>query len=276
MLEKLTKVELNDDRSFIKIRMNDSWKTIILNPKLLYEAILELLFDKVNLLYYTTQRKSCNTLKKAKKDARRSIANGTINFTISSILSNLGWEYDTLNINNTVFQGDLCEYLMCILLDEFTDSENMICKVSLKTSSRVSAFGNDNIFYNYKTKILYYGEAKFYQEVDAALEKAFSSLDIHSTGELKFICNHTTEFIAKDGRKLKRIVKKFENVKIEEIRIGRIIFIMNEDVHLKEDYEHFLNCKKDLIENDDIIAFVPILSKEKFLEYFKENLRNYV
>ena len=268
-------VELNSNHNFIKIRKNEKWETIILRPELLYQAIIELLLDKVNLFYYTTQRKSCNTLKKAKQDAKRSLSNGTIDFKISSILFNLGWEYDSLNVSSTVFQGDLCEYLMAILIDTFTDSENMICKVSLKTSSKVASFGNDNLFFNYKTKTLYYGEAKFYKEVDDALSEAFSSLKTHTVNELDFICNHTSEFIAKDGRKLKRLVKVFETLKFDEFEQGRIIFIMNEDVYLKHEYEQILNTKSSLIKPNDIIAFVPVLSKEKFLEYFKENLRNY-
>lgn len=268
-------IELNSNPNFIKIRKNEKWETIILRPELLYKAIIELLLDKVNLFYYTTQRKSCNTLKKARQDAKRSISNGTIDFKISSILSNLGWKYDTLDISNTVFQGDLCEYLMAILIDTFTDSENMICKVSLKTSPKVASFGNDNLFYNYKTKTLYYGEAKFYKEVNDAFSEAFSSLKTHTVNELNFICNHTSEFIAKDGRKLKRLVKIYETLKFDEIEQGRIIFIMNEDVYLKHDYERVLKSKSSLINSNDVIAFVPVLSKEKFLNYFKENLRNY-
>ena len=50
---------------------------------------------------------------------------------------------------------------------------------------------------------------------------------------------------------------------------------MNEDVYLKHEYERILKTKSSLIKPNDIIAFVPVLSKEKFLKYFKENLRNY-
>lgn len=74
---------------------------------------------------------------------------------------------------------------------------------------------------------------------------------------------------------LKKVEKRFETIPLNDITIANIIFIMNEDTYLKNDYESFINKYQNRIGENTILVLFPILSKKQLLEYFKENIKNY-
>lgn len=274
-------IKLHDNQNIKKIRLETyMWQELIENKEILYEAICELLFDNNNLFYYASQRESTKTIPETKAYIKRLIDNKIIDAEINSIFKTIGWDTETLDINNTTFQGDLAEYLMSILIDRVTDIETLISKVSLKTSPKMPAFGNDNIYYDYGNDVLYYGESKFYTNVEQAIQVSQKSLLKHASGlEFSFIKNHTSTIIAQDGTKRIKVIEELDTKSLEDVTIKSISFIVNDDIYLKEEYEEkilnsFGNLETINAKSLDIVMiFLPILSKTEFLKYFSERLR---
>ncbi|MFI3211212.1 MAG: Hachiman antiphage defense system protein HamA [bacterium] len=273
-MTKFENIKLFKNAQKLKLK-NHTWEAIILNRELLFELLFHLLLDKTNLFYYATQMTSTKTINESKEFIKKLIDNDIIGDSLNDIFSSIGWE--DIDISNSRFQGDLGEYLMTILIDTYLDCKTIISKVSLKTSPKVSSFGNDNIFYDFEKNILFYGEAKFYNSVKDALNSATSSLKLHNESELKFITTHSNFII---GEEREELIEKLELRKYGEFTIKSIVFIINDDIHLKEDYDKILNDKSnkdsnfDNILKNDIIVFLPILSKEEFLEYFKKEIES--
>lgn len=269
------KIQLNNNEKWSKIRLDANWSIIKADPNYLYKKIMDIIFDKTNMYYYATQRKTSKTLKMAKKAAQEAMKNGTIEFSMKSIFENLGFTQDRFTLSNTQIHGDIGELVMANFIDTFCDPSTLICKLSLKTNPAMSVYGNDNIFHDYEKKILYYGEAKFHDSAAEALNDAINSLKQHNDGELSYIYNATNNFIAPNNKMLKKVEKRFETIPLNDITIANIIFIMNEDIYLKNDYESFINKYQNRIGENTILVLFPILSKKQLLEYFKENIKNY-
>lgn len=201
---------------------------------------------------------------------------------LNAILMNLKWDKDSIDINSTKFCGDLGEYLMSIIIEKFDISNTLISKVSLKTSPSMPAFGNDNVFYDYQTNTLYYGEAKFYDNTINALSNAFDSITKHSKSlqELSFIKNQSSSFVAENGKLLKKIEKRLETIDASQISITSISFIISDDNYEENDYVDALNKfagthpdKLNYI-NNSIIVFLPVISKTNFLNYFEGKVKS--
>lgn len=258
-----------------------TFKQLKIDATNLYGVISNLLLNDENLFYYCTQRTSCRTLKETKKYVKQLIRSNILEAEIKTILKNLKWDKESIQIKSNKFSGDLGEYLMNIIIETFDISKTLISKVSLKTSPSMPAFGNDNIYFNYENNILYFGEAKFYNNTNDALESAFNSINSHfdNSKEISFIKNHTSTFIAEDGRVLKKIEKKLETIDISKIHCKSITFIMSDDNYEESDYINDLkkfasvdNNKNKYIE-ESIIIFLPIISKNDFLTYFEEKVK---
>ena len=273
-------VRLFDNENIKKIRLTAyKWEELIGNKEILYKALCDLLLSEENLFYYASQKESTKTLVDTRKYIKKLIDKDIIDSTIEDVLSGIGWKEEQININSTHFQGDLAEYLMCILLDKITNVDTIISKVSLKTSPRMPSYGNDNIYYDYEKEILYYGESKFYDNVSSAIKRAKESLEQHANAEeFSFIRSHDNVIIAEDGTKRIKIIEELEEKSIEEITIKSIFFIANDDIYLKADYESKIIERFESIEDlniksaELIMVFLPILSKGEFLNYFKGRL----
>lgn len=273
-------VRLFDNENIKKIRLTAyKWEELIGNKEILYKALCDLLLSEENLFYYASQKESTKTLVDTRKYIKKLIDKDIIDSTIEDVLSGIGWKKEQININSTHFQGDLAEYLMCILLDKITNVDTIISKVSLKTSPRMPSYGNDNIYYDYEKEILYYGESKFYDNVSSAIKRAKESLEQHANAEeFSFIRSHDNVIIAEDGTKRIKIIEELEEKSIEEITIKSIFFIANDDIYLKADYESKVIERFESIEDlniksaELIMVFLPILSKGEFLNYFKGRL----
>ena len=273
-------VRLFDNENIKKIRLTAyKWEELIGNKEILYKALCDLLLSEENLFYYASQKESTKTLVDTRKYIKKLIDKDIIDSTIEDVLSGIGWKKEQININSTHFQGDLAEYLMCILLDKITNVDTIISKVSLKTSPRMPSYGNDNIYYDYEKEILYYGESKFYDNVSSAIKRAKESLEQHANAEeFSFIRSHDNVIIAEDGTKRIKIIEELEEKSIEEITIKSIFFIANDDIYLKADYESKIIERFESIEDlniksaELIMVFLPILSKGEFLNYFKGRL----
>lgn len=274
-------INLFENENLKKIKLiTYSWEQLLGDKSILYAAICDLLLSDENLFYYASQKESTKTLLETRKYIKELIERNIIDMRIDDIFSDIGWNKDEINVGNTHFQGDLAEYLMCILLDKFTKVDTLISKVSLKTSPSMPSYGNDNIFYDYEQEILYYGESKFYNNTSTAINRAIQSLKEHAnTEEFSFIRSHDSMFIAENGEKRKRIIEELEEKNTEDITTKSIFFIANDDIYLKSDYEQKLLNSFSTIEEINIksaeliMVFLPILSKNEFLEYFKGRLK---
>ena len=276
-------IKLFDNENIRKIRLSTyTWEELLGDKKILYKALCDLLLAEENLLYYTTQKESTKTLVDTRNYVKKLIEKGIIDSKIKDIFSTIGWEKGKIDINNTRFQGDLAEYLMCILLDKITNIDTIISKVSLKTSPRMSSYGNDNIYYDFENEVLYYGESKFYDNISRAINKARESLEQHlNAEEFSYIRTHDNTIIAEDGTKRIKIIEELEEKSMEEINIKSVFFIANDDVYLKKDYESkivesFGTLEEINVKSAELImVFLPILSKKEFLEYFKGRLNEF-
>ena len=277
------KIKLFDSENMCKLRLNVlEWDEIINDRLLLYNAIINKLLDKTNLFYYATQNESTKTLYETKEYINKIINNNLLEERVDQIFNNIGWgKLDDNIINNTVFQGDIAEYLMCILLDKITNIKTIIAKVSLKTSPQMPSYGNDNIFYDYEKKTLYLGESKFYSDTKIALKNALNSIKNHSkVNEFNYIAQHTNHIIAENGDKRTEIIEKLENVSLNAISISYIAFIVNDDIYEKQDYERKINeflSKNQIIsdyKNCILLVFLPVLSKNEFLQEFLKRVNN--
>lgn len=275
------KVSLFNEDNKIKIKLSQiSWDELINDKSILFNAICNLILDDKNLLYYATQKESTKTIVDTRKYVDSLKKNNNLIYAIKDIFNALGWN-DEINIENTRFQGDLAEYLMSIFLDKFTNVETLISKISFKTSSKMSVYGNDNVYFDYENDILYFGESKFYQSASDGLDETLKSIEKHSTiEEISFVRNHTSSFIAENGEKRTKVIEKYENAYIDNLNIRSIIFIMNQDVFKKENYEEMLinyfRDKETLQQKTEeiILVFLPILSKKEFLEFFVRRVNN--
>ena len=278
---KFEKVSLFNEDNKIKIKLSQiSWDELINDKSILFNAICNLILDDKNLLYYATQKESTKTIVDTRKYVDSLKKNNNLIYAIKDIFNALGWN-DEINIENTRFQGDLAEYLMSIFLDKFTNVETLISKISFKTSSKMSVYGNDNVYFDYENDILYFGESKFYQSASDGLDEALKSIEKHSTiEEISFVRNHTSSFIAENGEKRTKVIEKYENAYIDNLNIRSIIFIVNQDVFKKENYEELLinyfRDKETLQQKTEeiILVFLPILSKKEFLEFFVRRVNN--
>ncbi len=248
----------------------------------LYDIISELLLDRENLFYYCTQRKTCRTLKSTKKYVKKLIKQKILNQNVDEVLMSMGWDKNHLNISNSVFQGDLGEYLMNIVIEKMDISKSLISKVSLKTSPSMPAYGNDNIFYDLNSNTLYFGESKFRKKTKEALLSTYNSIQIHKSSltEISYIKNHTSDFISESGAILKRIERKFETIDPSQVKINSISFVMTEDKYTEPDYKEILDSlvtskqiSNDYITNS-IIVFLPIISKCDFLQFFEKKVNS--
>ena len=247
---KFEKINLFNEENKIKIKLSQiSWDDLFNDKSILFNAICDLVLDEKNLLYYATQKESTKTITDTRKYVDSLIKNNNLIYAIDDVFNALGWN-DEINIESTKFQGDLAEYLMSILLDKFTNVETLISKISFKTSSKMSVYGNDNVYFDYESDILYFGESKFYQNASTGLDEALKSIENHSTiEEISFVRNHTSSFIAENGEKRIKVIEKYEDAYIDDLNIRSIIFIVNQDICEKEKYEEMLKSVLERLES---------------------------
>ena len=276
---KLKSVILNNKDQYVKIKHADyDWNILLLKKELLFDILCELALNKINMFYYLTQKSSTKTLSETMSFVELLEKQGLFIEKLNTVFDILGWKKSKLNIESTVFQGDLAEYLMSILIDRFGFSKTLISKISLKTNPNMPVYGNDNIYYDSSKKVLYFGESKFYESMDNALKNALESIEKHKTiTEISSLENHTNNFIAENGETLKKLQQKFEIVDSSSFSIASICFVVEDELYLKKDIEtiitkYTLNSKYKKIIDNSLIIILPILSKKDFLEYFKNRI----
>ena len=266
--------------NYIRVRLEGvTFSALKLTPNILYKFLCDMLLNDENLFYFCSRRSSCRTLNDTRKYIKSLIKKNILSSELNTILVCMGWDKDSIDIYNTVFQGDLGEYMMSLIVERFEISKTLISKVSLKSSPKKAVSGNDNIYYDADNKVLYYGEAKFYSDTKKAVIQAYDSIQSHLSGvkEFYYVKNHSSDFIFGE-KKVKRIEKFFETCSISDVKIKSIGFVMSDDDYEIIDYENDLNELKiskrlDLsFFDENILIFLPVISKEGFLKYFENEV----
>ena len=279
-------ISLLGDPNKVKIRLDGvEWNVLIVDKSILFSAITRVLLNIENLFFYASSRESTYSLEETREYIQKRIkTQGYIFDDVASILHFLGWlPSSDIDASSTVFQGDIGELLMCELIDQLNISHTLIAKISLKTGPYNSIHGNDNSFYDYEKNILYFGEAKFYSNMNEGLADALDSLYDHSKNdyELDFIFNKTSSFLADNGEIRSEIVEKFESRSKEEFELGFIMFVMFDNVYEKREIEDklrmFIKSHESQINaiSNMHIVLLPVLDKDELLNFIIDYLEEH-
>ncbi|MEG2985912.1 MAG: Hachiman antiphage defense system protein HamA, partial [Peptostreptococcaceae bacterium] len=103
-----------------------------------------------------------------------------------SALQSIGFiSKEEIDINLTVLHGDIGEFLMHYLVSEYIrvdkSSTYIYPKLAFKSNPKQPVYGNDGTIYIPEKKEIYYLEAKFYKDLNGAINKAVDSLEEHNT-----------------------------------------------------------------------------------------------
>lgn len=245
-----------------KIRMKFlSWEELFHANELLFNEINNKIFNTENVLKvastYTPQTKYSDKQKKQKYfEALQSIG----------FISNTG-----INTSHTTLHGDIGEFLMHIMLSKFLSDKStkkyIYPKLVFKTSPKMPVYGNDGTIYIEDTKEIYYLEAKFYSDLDSAVNQAVKSLKEHNqvckesfTHKIELFRNIKTD-------ELNEIIEIDENV-TENL----VLFLICDDYTEYKDILDVIRKNKKLTKLKkyyNILLFVlPIISKQEYLNSF--------
>ena len=130
--------------------------------------------------------------------------------------------------------------------------------------------GNDGTFYNKQSKEIYYLEAKFYLNLNQALNHAIDSIKKHNN-------NRDYNFINNNSEKLRNLANNQTGdifIVDEDIKENYIIFLMCADKYKIEDVRDIIktNIKLNALDVRDKLTIIvlPILNKNNFMNLFKE------
>lgn len=268
--------------NFNKIRKDDEWEVIIANKEILFEEICKHIFSVENIYFYLASKESSRTLKEVKKISLELKSNKIIaSEKVKKIFKSHEWLTNNTNIKK--FAGDLGEYIMYIFIDFLNISETLISKLVYKTSDNMPVYGCDGYFYDWKNEILYFAESKFWSSLENALKNAINFLNKQKPEKnLAFIYSHTSDIKAKDNKILKIKREKFESIDdLSDITLKQIIFIMQDECYYKNDIKKKIEnlIGKNYLEpnliNSSIFVFFPIISKNEFLEYVQNKIKEF-
>jgi hypothetical protein len=252
----------NNENDLNKIKMKFfTWSELLESNNILFNEINEKIFNKENVLKiastYAPKIKYTDKQKELKYfDALKSIG----------FISETG-----IKTSNTTLHGDIGEFLMHIMLSQFLSEQSnekyIYPKLVFKTSPNMPVYGNDGTIYLKDKKEIYYLEAKFYSNLNSAINKAVESLNAHNEVHQEDF-NHKIEFF----RNIKTD-ELFEVIEIdEEVKENLVLFLICDDFR---EYDDILKVVKEntklenLKNNFNIVLFVlPILNKQEYLKFF--------
>ncbi|HDM9183464.1 TPA: DUF1837 domain-containing protein [Listeria innocua] len=238
-----------------------SWRELTAKNEILFKKISNLIFDKGNIINLAT-----TYTPDAAYDERLIVKK------CFSALKNLGFiKKGGIDTTHTILQGDIGEFLMHSLVSEFLESNSdkyIYPKLIFKTNPTMAVYGNDGSIYIPEKKEIYYLEAKFYNSLTEALNRAVDSLEKHND-DLYEDLNYSAELF----RNIKTN-RTHELIEItDDVTEKLIIFLICADTYQEAKVKKIIekNCKvKKLKEKFEVLIFVlPILDKENFLKFFQ-------
>lgn len=257
--------KINDISNKIKLKYF-SWPELLQNNEILHNKLIDILFDKDNVLNLAT---IYNPKKKFGENKQR-----ILNEKYVSALKNIGFISEKeIDINKSVLHGDIGEFLMDVMICRFIELDGtdsyIFPKLAYKTTPNSAVHGNDGTLYNITKNEIYYSEAKFYEELSLGLSKAVDSLFNHDNRDYDFINSNIDAFRNITDNSIGEVVEITKDVK-EKL----IVFLMCDDKYFADDVSKTIERSKKLEkleEFHEIIIFVlPVLNKENFLNLFKK------
>lgn len=255
-------VNNNNESDLNKIKMKFfTWDELLTSNEILFDEINEKIFNKENVLKVASTYLPETKYTDKQKQQKYLHALKAIGF-----ISKTG-----VNTSHNTLHGDIGEFLMHIMLSQFLSEQSnekyIYPKLAFKTSTNMPVYGNDGTIYLKDKKEIYYLEAKFYSDLNSAINKAVESLTTH---------NYVTQ------EELNHRIELFRNIKTDKL---------NEVIEIDEDvtenlalflicdnfteYDDILKVVKEnnklntLKANFNIILFVlPILNKQEYLKFF--------
>lgn len=252
----------NNKNELNKIKMKFfTWSELRDSKDILFNEINEKIFNKENVLKiastYTPKIKYTDRQRQNKYfDALQSIG----------FISEHG-----IKISNKTLHGDIGEFLMHLMLSQFLSEQSnekyIYPKLVFKSSANMPVYGNDGTIYLKDKKEIYYLEAKFYSDLNSAINKAVTSLTDH---------NEVSQEVFSHKIEMFRNIKTDELCEIieigAEVKENLVLFLICDDY---TEYDDILKVAKEntklneLKNNFNIVVFVlPILNKEEFLNSF--------
>lgn len=160
-------------------------------------------------------------------------------------------------------------YLVSEYIKTDKSSTYLYPKLAFKSNPKQPVYGNDGTIYIPEKQELYHLEAKFYQNLNSAINKAVDSLEEHNTPFKESIEHNVDVFRNIQSKNRDEIIEITEDVN-EKL----VLFLMCDDVYKKSDIVLYLEKNSKLIklkEKFEVLIFIlPILSKKEFLEWFKK------
>ncbi|MTI48075.1 MAG: DUF1837 domain-containing protein [Firmicutes bacterium] len=253
----------NHESDLNKLRMKFfSWDELISAKEILFNEICDNIFNIENVLKVASTYKPNIKYSEKQKKKKYFEALKTIGF-----ISDKGVDifYKTLH-------GDIGEFLMHIMLGMFLREQSIekyiYPKLVFKTSPKMPVYGNDGTIYIKDKKEIYYLEAKFYSDLNSAINKAVESLIEHNEVSNESFSHRIELFRNVKTDELDEIIEIDE-----EVTENLVLFLMCDDYTNYDDILHVIrkNSKLKSLKIDfNIVLFVlPILSKEEYLKYFQ-------
>lgn len=256
--------EINSKCKKIRLKYY-TWNDLNANNKPLHENLIDIIFDRENVFNLATS-KSSNVYKLLDKDILTGL--------YRSALKTIGFISEDLDMERTVLHGDIGEFLMNYMVRKYIMQDNpdlyLLPKLVFKTDPNMPVHGNDGTFYNKLSKEIYYLEAKFYLNLNQALNRAIDSINKHNN-------NRDYNFINNNAEKLRNLANNqtADILYVDEyIEDNYIIFLMCADMYKIEDVRNIIetNIKLKALDVRDKLTIIvlPILNKNNFMNLFKE------
>lgn len=90
------------------------------------------------------------------------------------------WKEEDITDDNQPKSGEVGEMILWLLMEVVLHAPQVVAKMDLKTNPKLEVFGSDGIHFKIDEEELlniYFGEAKFYNDVSKALDSAFKSIE---------------------------------------------------------------------------------------------------
>lgn len=248
----------------IRLKFFD-WNELIQDNNILFKTINDILFNQTIVL----------DLASSYNPSKHNYENRLLQKKYYDALQAIGFiSREEIDIKLNVLHGDIGEFLMHYLVSDFISSDKSLTyiypKLVLKSNPKMPVYGNDGTIYIPEKKEIYYLEAKFYNNLNTAINKAVDSLREHNEIVEENIQHRVELFRNIKTKSLDEIIEITEDVK-EQL----ILFLICDNIYEEKDIIECLkknNKLTNLKKMFEVIIFVlPILDKQLFLEYFKQD-----
>jgi len=141
------------------------------------------------------------------------------------------WKDEDITDDNQPKSGEVGEMILWLLMEVVLKAPQIVAKMDLKTNPKLEVFGSDGIHLDITEEDIlniYFGEAKFYNDIYGALDSAFQSIeDFHknsmSSHELNLVTTHYKYLNHNQQDKIYKFI--IGEIKADEVKISHACLI---------------------------------------------------